>query len=335
MELEKKINWEILSLTRFLLAFIVLVGHLEAYVNVGILKFYHDLGSFEAILGFLLISGLSIGKSISRNKDSYFKRRLQRIYPVYAASLFCALFFLPHENDISFWLFFILNLLFLNHVITSSSFVGPSWTLAVEVWLYALAPILTRLKFKSLMLIVYVSFICYCFYTCGRTLYHWNYYAGTQYGINLVILAFIWVAGFALAHYPSKKQFLKINIALIFLVHLALTIGIQLLFRYKHQQLGLVISEDFPGFFGKPLCLAFVFYVILYNHKISAFSSGVQHIFHTLGNISYPLYLIHSPLFRYLSTYKINSPWIFIAAALLLSFIIYYIFDFYSKKRLS
>jgi peptidoglycan/LPS O-acetylase OafA/YrhL len=91
--MNEKVNWEILSLTRFLLALIVMIGHLQEFSSLAFLKWYTYLGSFEAILGFLLISGLSIGKSISKNRNNYFKRRIQRIYPVYFVSIIFQIYF--------------------------------------------------------------------------------------------------------------------------------------------------------------------------------------------------------------------------------------------------
>jgi hypothetical protein len=64
----KGYNWEILSFTRFLLAFIVMAGHLAEFADIGFLSWYTLLGSFEAIFGFLLISGLSIGNQLLKIK---------------------------------------------------------------------------------------------------------------------------------------------------------------------------------------------------------------------------------------------------------------------------
>ena len=82
-----KFNWELLSITRFMLAFIVMAVHLGNADHTRFLNWASAFGGFESVLGFLLISGFSIGKSISKNKESYFKRRVARIYPVYLASL--------------------------------------------------------------------------------------------------------------------------------------------------------------------------------------------------------------------------------------------------------
>ena len=329
----KTFNWEILSLTRFLLAFVVVIGHLTAFTNVGLFKILHYLGSFEAILGFLLISGLSIGKSILRNKESYFQRRIKRIYPVYLASIVFTCIVLPQPFTWTYAGFILLNLVFLNQALTSTSLVGPAWTLAVEVWMYSLAPVFLKMSMKKLNMLIYISFISYCIYTCGRTLFKWDYYAGTSYGINLLLLSFIWIAGFTMAIFPDKKKSTSMHIAAIFVLHIALKIAIQVLFRYKHHELGLIVSNDLPGFIGIIVCLAWVYYVVIYNHKVPVFSSPVNKVLNLLGNISYPLYLVHLTLFKQLDKWNISNVFLMIGSALLFSWLVYYVFDFYSKKR--
>ncbi len=201
---DQNVNWSALSLSRFLLAFVVLVDHLQNFSDIGYLKYYSYLGSFEAILGFLLISGYSIGISISKNQKNYIIRRIKRIYPVYLVSIVYQLLVIGFPNTNSAFTL-ILNLLFLNQVFINWSFVGPAWTLATEVWLYITAPFLLKLRQKHVYCLILGSFICYLIYTCGRTLFHWDYYAATNYGINIVLLSFIWIAGFSLAIFPKKK----------------------------------------------------------------------------------------------------------------------------------
>ncbi|RZK73905.1 MAG: acyltransferase [Pedobacter sp.] len=322
-----------LALTRFLLAFIVLVGHLSKFTDIGLFKYYNFLGSFEAILGFLLISGLSIGKSISTNKASYFKRRMQRIYPIYFASILLVVVLFTQPFSINYVAVILLNVLFLNQALTTSSLVGPAWTLAVEVWLYALAPVFLKLSLRQLYTIIYFSFFCYCLYTCGRSLYHWNYYSGTTYGINLILLAFIWVAGFALAVFPDKKKNIAIHIAFILAAHIGLSFLIQGGYRYKNQQLPLFLHEDLPKFIARLICLIWVYIVVIYNYSIPTFSTITNRVFNLLGNISYPLYLIHSTIFKVFEKNQISNFWVLLLGALLASYLFFLVFDFYSKKR--
>jgi peptidoglycan/LPS O-acetylase OafA/YrhL len=328
-----KFNWELLSITRFMLAFIVMAVHLSSIDHTHFLTWASYFGGFESVLGFLLISGFSIGKSISKNKESYFKRRIARIYPVYLASLATALMLTFSGLNLSILPILGLNLIFAMQIFTINSFGLPTWTLALEVWLYAIAPLLLKLSYKQLNLIIYSSFLLYCVYTCGRTLYHWPYYFGTLYGINFFILAYVWIAGFALAKYPEKNRFNTFTVAFIFAGHIALSFAIAAAYSYKHHVMGQFFRHDIFLFAAKAICLAWVLTVVLYNHKFKAFSNKVNRAFNLLGNISYPLYLVHIVIFKAFEKYNYTFGPVMVIAALIYSWLLYLIFDFYSKKR--
>ena len=189
------------------------------------------------------------------------------------------------------------------------------------------------MSLKKLYIIIFISFTSYCLYTGGRTLLHWNYYAGTKYGINLLLLAFIWVAGFAYAIFPNNKKPISLIVLLIFVVHVAITVLIQILFRYKHHQLDMILPEDLVGFIGRAICLSWVYFIVVYNHKLPILSIKTNAIFNILGNISYPLYLVHSTLLKLLSKFHINNALLMIVISIIFSYLVYIIFDFYSKKR--
>lgn len=328
-----KFNWELLSITRFMLAFIVMAVHLGTFDHTHFLNWASYFGGFESVLGFLLISGYSIGKSLSKNKQSYFKRRIARIYPVYLASLATALILSFSSLNLAILPVLGLNLIFAMQIFTIGSFGLPTWTLALEVWLYAIAPLLLKLTYKQLNMIIYSSFLFYCIYTCGRTLYHWPYYFGTMYGINLFILAYVWIAGFALARFPEKNRFNKFTVAFIFLGHIALSFAIAAAYNYKHHSMNKFITKDLISFAAKAICLFWVFLVVLYNHKFKAFSTKTNRVFNLLGNISYPLYLVHIVIFIAFAKYNYSFGPVMVVVAIIYSWLLYLIFDFYSKKR--
>src|ERR1700744_829766 len=151
MMVKSAYKWEILSITRFFLAFVVLSDHSVYFTNhSSLLIAFKQFGAFEAVLGFLLISGFSIGKSVQKNQESYFKRRIKRIYPVYIAGIIIAYLVSPALFSFQLVMIVLANLLFLNQIVINTSFAGiPAWTLALEVWLYILAPILLKLSYKT------------------------------------------------------------------------------------------------------------------------------------------------------------------------------------------
>ncbi|QDK79671.1 acyltransferase [Spirosoma sp. KCTC 42546] len=329
------VSWPLLSVTRFVLAFVVFTSHAKPHVgNDGPLAWINKLGAFEAIMGFLLISGLSIGKSLGRNQSNYFKRRAQRIYPVYLASLvlFLAVNFKPFSFESILAIVF--NVLFLNQILTSTSIIGPAWTLALEVWLYCLAPVLIKLSYRTLLIIVYSSFLLFCIYTCCRTLLHFPYYSGISFGINLPLLSFIWIIGFMLAVFRDKHRVLSMHVGIIFILYLLMTFGIMIGFQVKNHIIMDNLLTTVSLIIGKTVCLLSIYYVVLIvgnQHKLSV---GTTNSFNLLGNISYPLYLTHGIALTLCDRIEINN-WILLSlAALILAFLVYWIFDFYAKKRI-
>ncbi len=336
-----KVNWEILAFLRFILASVVMIGHLSEGRDLGFLKVFTYLGSFEAILGFLVISGFSIGRSIIRNQENYFKRRIFRIYPVYFASILLGLLTnnCSIHINIQFFVTLLTNLFFLNNIVATISdchffFNTPAWTLNVEVWMYCLAPFLLKLKKNTLFFFILASFFCFLIYESGRSLFHWPYYFGTKYGINLVLFAFIWLAGFCLAIFPESYQENKRIIIFLFAGYLLLNIGKQIIFRLKHHSISELVHTDIVFFLGNIICLALVYFILLYSFKATTLKPFTKRVFNLLGNLSYPLYLTHCTTFGFLAiNYHFNNPYLLIIGAMIVSFLIYVTFDFYSRKR--
>jgi len=131
-------KWSLLALMRFALAAIVMVAHLEVHhlASLHVLSIIPHFGAFEAVLGFLLISGFSIGSSYRKEPDGFLKRRALRIYPVYIGALVLACIAVPQAFDLHLASTVLQNLVFLNQITTDVSLVGPAWSLALEVWLY-------------------------------------------------------------------------------------------------------------------------------------------------------------------------------------------------------
>lgn len=328
-------NWDFLSLTRFLLAFIVLSGHLSGNIDhAGPLNVIMMFGSFEAILGFLLISGFSIGKSILKNQDHYFLRRAERIYPVYLASMILKYALFPQALSPEFIGMVFINIIFLNQLVTATSYVGPAWSLALEVWLYALAPLFLKASYRLLIILIYTSFAAYCIYTCSRTLLHLPYYAGTMYGVNLLFLSFIWIAGFTLAVHADKAKAMALHIGALFLAHFSLSFLIKTGFRIKNDQIAELVQEDLLLFLCKLICLSLIYTVVIYNHKLPSLSLQAKKIFNFLGNISYPLYLIHLTVITFCLKKQLTTNWFLLTGiCLAVASLIYLSVDFYSKKR--
>jgi peptidoglycan/LPS O-acetylase OafA/YrhL len=327
-------NWDILSFLRFFLALIVAATHLDEYSpHPGVFHWIAKLGAFEAILGFLLISGYSIGNSIQKESQGFFRRRMLRIYPVYLTAIVIAWLVQRDPFTGTFAWMLVLNLFFLGQLFINYSYVGVAWSLCLEVWLYALGPVFIRCRALTLEVLIVLSFICYALYTCGRTFFHWSYYSETIGGVNLPCLAFIWITGFYLATSKTGKKRPLYFAGLLFIGHFLLSVGIQFIHDLKHRELRNFFYIDSIDFLFAGLLLAAIYLIFLgvISHWFH-FNHWQRVICRFLGDISYPLYLVHVSVFKFLTPYT-NNAWLLVLAAMALASAVYFCCDFYSRRR--
>lgn len=291
-------KWSFLAGIRFVLALVVAVTHLGYYTGLP----YLALGAFEAIVGFLLISGYSIGSSYCDRPKGFYVRRVERIYPCYIAGLLLAIWAwgmppLP---------IFLANLLFLTQAVTTTSFIPPVWSLSLEVWLYALTPLLAKLRTKTLWVLVTGSFLSYVVYVAMRSLLHTPYFAGLGYGANLILLSFFWIAGFILGTRERQSLTLAL-IALGLTAHLGIAFVIRGAYQFTHLRLDEFLTLDILQFLSRALVLSIAvggFYLII-KGRLGTVKS---HTLNVLGDVSYPLYLVHIPVYIIGLRYGVNHP---------------------------
>lgn len=288
--------WSLLALLRFALAFIVAVNHLGEQVELDWLAWVPRLGAFEAVLGFLLISGYSVGTSYLKSPQGFYTRRCKRLYPVYLAALAITLWVSPPVFNASFGFALVVNLLFLNQMLIATSLVGPAWSLSLEFWLYALIPLLNRCSDLRLRQLAWLSFGLYVAYTIGRTLFHWPYYSGLSWGLNVPLLAYVWLCGFRLAKFGARRALVLTDIGLLLGGHLFLAVLIQLGFRIKHDATMQFWTEDLVGYGAEALTLMVVWWI--FCNRVKPGMGGERSRWMLwMGDVSYPLYLIHIPVF--------------------------------------
>ena len=324
-------RWSILALARFWLALIVAVGHLAKFVDIGWLGIIAKFGSFEAILGFLLISGYSIGESYRSKPEGFYWRRIKRIYPIYLASIVVVFFVTSPQVTPTFALFLVANLLFLNQLFTTTSFVGPAWSLSLEVWLYALAPCLSKLRERSLAWLCVGSLAAYTAYTCGRSLFNWGFYAGLGFGLNLPTLAYMWILGFWLSMTKNKLRVVfLIGLTMAYITMLGT--AIQVVFRIKNNALAMVPSDLLDhALQGVNL---FLVWLIFRFWLVSPLGKGERSLWMSfLGDTSYPLYLLHIAVFTFLVRNSYSNAEFLLAASVAVSAAVYLLLDVYSRRR--
>ena len=328
-------QWSLLALARFVLAAIVAVSHLAKYADIGILSVVSALSAFEAILGFLLVSGYSVTSSYVTSPKGFFQRRLSRLYPVYIASVVLWLgteaWVRQSMPALNFEL--LANLVFLNQLFTTTSLVGPAWSLSLEVWLYCLLPVLVVLGAPMNRAIAIGSFVAYLVYTVLRTLLHQPYYSGLGYGLNLVFLAFAWVCGSRLARKDEPRFLVLRDIAWTLFAHWLLAVLIQLGSRIKRGAMDKFLTQDASVYLANGLTLVVIYWMLQHVSRDVKQPEQVSRWMRMLGDLSYPWYLIHIPAFTIGAALGIRSAYLLLALSILMSWGMYMLFDIYSRRR--
>jgi peptidoglycan/LPS O-acetylase OafA/YrhL len=330
-------QWSILAGLRFFLALVVAVTHLKPSFagSQGGLSWIASFGAFEAIVGFLVISGYSVGGSFVKGPEGYLRRRFQRIYPIYVFSILLTItVFCWHlGNPIPSWSTMGWNLCFLNQVFTSNSFVGPAWTLALEVWLYCLCPLLLRQDPATLRLLCFGSFACYALYSFCRSGFHFPYYSDLGGGLNLIFLSYAWLAGLRIAD-PRCDRASSLRDLLVLL---ALVPGIETMVQVVSHGRRHEWSTFFKGDIvtaAAHLALLLAIWIVFRFPSRAHRRGGITSIvLRFLGDVSYPLYLLHYAIYTYLSSRGCHDPGMLTASAVLCSALVYLCLDRYSQKR--
>lgn len=313
-------NWPLLSVTRFVLALLVVTFHLFVF-NQGsrILSISMMLNAFAAVMAFLVISGYSIAHSYSKRPEGFFPRRIRRVYPVYLICLFFSLtpfyftpvhIVLPSGYDATWptlWQFIGNMLLLQPTFVAPMKQIMPNWTLGVECAFYAMAPLFARLSRKALVVIICLSIVIFALQPFSARLS--TTLISSKVGIfAILVLAWAWLMGWYMAKYPRS------NWSVAFLI---LSPGVLML----NRQTG-VPAE------GTALVLAATNTVIALGHRIEI-SKKLQGFLNYLGELSYPMYLIHLPLFFLIqvATKQIFNPLFYVGATLIASAMVYHLFD--------
>lgn len=284
-------NWSALAGARFILSLVVLFSHLAMVSRSFVTDFFEQFNAFAAVIAFLLISGYSIHHSILRERSQYFQRRFWRIYPIYLISLLLAIvLYFNTQPSIAvdpWFLRTVTNQSLLSHFVFGQSFwtqsmpnFSPSWSLGVEVLLYALAPLFLRCNNRVLILIAIVSASLYFLNPLGI------YYHDHPHPIIAASLAWAWLLGWIAATEKSRA------------------FGILL---FSLPVLCLCVHVASPGNLGFVTTLATTLLLLL-SYRVT-FSPRVKKTMNFLGDCSYPLYLVHWPILWACWLRGINSQW--------------------------
>jgi peptidoglycan/LPS O-acetylase OafA/YrhL len=294
--------WDLLAATRFVLALLVLGGHLvppsfTAAWWTALAMYFNPL---SAVFGFLLISGYSIAASLDQNEQGFFWRRARRIYPTYLVSLGFTAWMMGAgvlaREPASRFLFTALML---------QTFVGPAviadgqlWSLATEWWNYLLAPIYRRVLDIGLIALVVLSLAI--FLVLGAT----SRAAWTTGGFEFATISWFWISGFL--YYRRRRT----------------VYGYALLF------LPLAVAANF-GWIGLSVWLGAVALAVCEDVRLA---DWLRPAFRWLGDLSYPLYAIHGPILGIGIVWGVRSPAAIALASLIAGIVILHVVDLPSRR---
>ncbi len=302
---------------RFILATIVALSHM------GVTLYGYNIGVMSVVI-FYILAGMVSYKLISRNyinePTKYYKDRIKRIFPLYYMVLIFSFivyllgaksYFISSQAGIVEYLsnIFILPLAYyMYNDLDKFTLIPPVWSLAVELQFYILVPFVLPRK-KIFLISFMLSFLVYIFATIGFL--NTDYFA---YRLLIGVL-FIFLLGTILEKtILGEKSSLKLlKIIYILIVILSLYIFyIDYKVPYNHETLSALLI-------GIPLIYS------LSKLKNQAYKVIDKY----LGNISYPIFLLHFPII-WLFEIFIKEPNIFYILVIILLFSC--IFQFFEKK---
>jgi len=277
--------WPLLGGIRFFLALVVVAAHMGGFRAVGapIEPLAEALFSFNAtgaVYGFFVLSGYSIAASWAKQSDAFYFRRALRILPLYflivvSSAIIPGLFGGVVTNRAQSFTTPTLWELVGNLCFAQGFFAKPIntdlvvWSLSIEVFFYALTPWFAKLSTRAIGWLIAVH--AAVFYMVTNIL---GGLPASVLGSQVGLLAWAWLLGFWL----HRRESDRFSLAAAFVLGAAATplLGVKF-----------------------PILWAAVLLAIAYGDRVKI-GGLVRRLLTTLGDASYPLYLVHIPTFTLL-----------------------------------
>lgn len=279
---------------RFFLAITVALSHF------GVTIYSYNPGVISVVV-FYLLAGMVAYKLNSRNYPNkpllYYKDRIKRIFPLYYASLifaFCVYllgaksYFISASPSIIEFLsnIFVIPLSYYMYSgIDKFTLLPPVWSLGVELQFYLIAPFVLMNK-KILYVLLIFSLLIYSLSSIG-------FLNTDYYGYRLLVgVLFIFLLGVLLQKTIEGNNLSKNFLLLVYVFILCLTFYVYFTeYRkpYNYETLYAIIG-------GIPLLYLLSMIKNASYKKIDTY----------LGNISYPIFLLHFPVLWLLEVFIYN-----------------------------
>lgn len=306
-------NWSLLASLRMVLALIVACGHLVWFDDSILSQICIPLSGKAAVIGFFMVSGFSIAASLDRDSRGFYFRRFKRIYPLYFFCVALAIilqlclgnFKLPHyELEASGPITSIGNLLMLQMTLVKSiAYDGVVWSLALECAYYLISPYLCRMHVGFTVALILISGVFYLLP------YGWSSSIFYTILLKAKLITYFWAYGIGLVLYSHRSHIVAA---------LCLALGLVLVY------LSPITSEPLSV-----VTFAAAYIVLLVARVWPSKSTILDY----LGDLSYPLYLIHIPTFIVCyALFGITNGWLLVAAAMVTSALAFELVDVRLKK---
>ncbi len=297
-------NWSLLAGLRFFLAFIVINGHIGFFRPSAMGAFFDQFGGKAAVVGFLVISGYSVSASMARKRDGFLRRRFLRIYPVYGLIVVYAALL---QHNVGAQTLTGLQLspsspvtlagnLFLvqSYLVPRIEFDPPVWSLSIEFSFYILLFFMHRINKYAL---VFAGFFSFLFFLLPVDLSDHRFY---QLAMKANMVRYLWpfLVGVYLFKKPPMGHFGIVAVV------------------------GSVACALSPTTY-EPLSWV-TFLIVIIAVAATSLNVGRSHRWlDYLGDLSYPLYLVHFPLWiTMLAVWRVQDSLFYMIAAMIASVIL-------------
>lgn len=300
-------NWSLLGLLRFLLAFIVACSHVVYFDQSPVALTVASLGSKAAVVGFLLVSGFSIAASFDQRSEGFYFRRFKRIYPIYLVTVLAGIaleygygaFRAPFYDFQPTGALSAIGSLFMTQTffVKSIAYNPVIWSLAVECAFYAITPfIIHRPRVIAAMCAVSIAFYLL---PAGE---HGLLYTAA---LKANAVKYFWPFGFGLMMYMQKTS---TPVVIICALVGALAVKLSHLNYEPYATVTYLVSIG----------------AIWVASKHKAQSPALDY----LGDISYPLYLVQFPVFIFaFKAFGIVNAYMLVALTVAASIAVYELID--------
>ena len=280
--------WPVLGALRFLLAMWVLFDHTYNFGPADRAIPVLTRSGLMAVMCFFVISGFSIHHSIATRPAGYFRRRLLRIFPLNALAVLIGWFgwsvlglsggYGTPAVPPSVWQFigciFLLEAFFPIMI----GFLYPAWSLSIEAVYYLLAPLFRKIEGRRYIPgIMIVSGLLFVAWPLIRD----EYVAGrNSYWLTGIVMLWAWLAGWVAYTNAGNRRYL-VSLGIAGLASVAT--------QARFFDVTKISSAAVNG-------VAWIGPLMLVFYRIGDVGGRVAAVFDYLGEISFPLYILHYPV---------------------------------------